>query len=60
MTFRSGAEVKATSYSWGINIDLKAPAVDKENMKGQCGNNNGNPNDDFDGKGQHGFTQSMR
>ena len=60
MTFRSGAEIKVSQYGWGICIVAKVPGVDKESTEGQCGNNNGNKNDDFNGKSESSFLQSLR
>ena len=60
MVFRSGAEITASQYGWGIGITAKVPGVDKDNTKGQCGNNNGQSGDEFEGKGQHAWTQSLR
>lgn len=60
MVFPSGAEVSATSYGRHVTISAKVPGVDKDNTKGQCGNNNGQSGDDFEGKSEAAFLNSLR
>ena len=49
MFFRSGAEVEAKAYYWGLNVKITVPSDDRGNTVGLCGNNNGDKNDDYNG-----------
>ena len=47
ITLPSGIKVIVDRQNWGMNLYLWAP-MDKNNpSEGLCGNNNGDPNDDF-------------
>ena len=46
---RSGSTVLAEARDWGMSIYVTIPGSDVGNTSGLCGNNDGNPNNDFIG-----------
>ena len=47
VTLPSGVKVIVDRQSWGLNLNVWAPQDPGHPSEGLCGNNNGNPNDDF-------------
>ena len=47
ITLPSGVKVIVNRRSWGLNLNVWAPADPEYPSEGLCGDNNGNPDDDF-------------
>ncbi|XP_020631665.1 von Willebrand factor D and EGF domain-containing protein-like [Orbicella faveolata] len=54
---RSGAVVEAHCAYWGMSLYVTVPGADTSATVGLCGNNNGNPRDDLEGKGIYTFAR---
>ena len=47
ITLPSGVKVIVDRQGWGLNLYVWAPADPENPSEGLCGDNNGNPDDDF-------------
>lgn len=54
---KSGAVVEAHCAYWGMSLYVTVPGADTSATVGLCGNNNGNPRDDLEGKGIYTFAR---